>query len=264
MKSDSLFYQIFQKIPELLGQLLGDDSTDSYTFRSIEVKGLARRIDGLFFPPNNEPLQPLYFTEIQFQLDDKLYERLFTETFLYLGQYQPQKPWYCVALWSNQNLDKGVPLHYQKQYEAGFLKIIYLDQLPDRPTIGIDLLRIIKAQVKDPVEIREPVIRIRQTAQQLSSPAKIKEIIELIDNAILCKFPQLTQEELKKMFDLVEIQQTRVYQDAKSEGKLEGKLETIPLLFRAGISPEVIAKELTLDLTLVQEVIKKTVNQPNA
>lgn len=52
MKSDSLFYQIFQKIPELLGQLLGDDSTDSYTFRSIEVKGLARRIDGLFFPPD--------------------------------------------------------------------------------------------------------------------------------------------------------------------------------------------------------------------
>lgn len=66
------------------------------------------------------------------------------------------------------------------------------------------------------------------------------------------------------MFDLVEIQQTRVYQDAKLEGKLEGKLETIPLLFRAGISPEVIAKELTLDLTLVQEVIKKTVNQPDA
>ena len=263
MKSDSLFYQIFQKLPELLGQLLGDDSTDGYSFTSIEVKGLARRIDGLFVPPLDKPLQPLYFAEIQFQTDEKLYERLFTETFLYLGQYQPQKFWYCVAVWGSQNLDKGIPRHYQQQHEAGLLKIVYLDQLPDRPTIGINLLRLVKAPIKDPLEIREEVIQLRQTAQNSLSPSKTREIIELIDNAILCKFPQLTQEELRKMFDLVEIQQTRVYQDAKLEGKLEGKLEAVPVLYQAGISAEIIAQKLAIDLTLVQQTIQQLINNNN-
>ncbi len=66
MKSDSLFYQIFQKLPELLGQLLGDIATENYTFHSVEVKGLTRRIDGLFLPPTDKAQHPLYFVEIQF------------------------------------------------------------------------------------------------------------------------------------------------------------------------------------------------------
>ncbi|MFM7578270.1 MAG: DUF2887 domain-containing protein [Microcystaceae cyanobacterium] len=90
---------------------------------------------------------------------------VFTETFLYLGQYRPQKLWYCVALWSSQTLDKGIPLHYQRLYETGFLKIIYLDQLPNRMTLGIDLLRIIKAEVKNPLEIRAEILNLRQMAQ---------------------------------------------------------------------------------------------------
>lgn len=101
MKSDSLFYQIFQTLPELLGQLLGDGATHNYAFHSVEIKALSRRVDGLFQPPADEPQQPLYFLEVQFQIDERLYERLFTETFLYLGQYRPQKRWYCVALWSS-------------------------------------------------------------------------------------------------------------------------------------------------------------------
>ncbi|MFN5513850.1 MAG: hypothetical protein ACK5CA_03645 [Cyanobacteriota bacterium] len=58
------------------------------------------------------------------------------------------------------------------------------------------------------------------------------------------------------MFNLVEIQQTRVYQDAKQEGRLEGKLEAVPLLLQAGLSPAIIAQKLDLDLGLVQRVIE--------
>jgi len=251
MKSDSLFYQIFQKLPELLGQLLGDTTTDNYSFHSVEVKGLARRIDGLFLPPVDKPQHPIYFVEVQFQPDDRLYERLLTETFLYLGQYRPEKPWHCIALWSSQTLDKGVPIHYQHQYESGCLKILYLDQLPPQTTLGVNLLYLIKAEVKHPLDLRSEILHLRQQAQQLPSAGKIQDIIELIDNAILCKFPQLSQEELKVMFDLVEIQQTRVYKDAKQEGKLEA----VPLLFQAGLSPEIIAQKLDLDLRLIQQVI---------
>jgi len=129
------------------------------------------------------------------------------------------------------------------------------------------LLHLIKTEVQNPLDLRSEIQHLRQQAQQLPSAGKIQDIIELIDNAILCKFPQLSQEELKAMFDLVEIQQTRVYQDAKQEGRLEGKLEgkaegrlegklaAVPLLFQAGLSPETIAQELDLDLRLIEKVI---------
>lgn len=93
MKTDTLFYQTFQLLPELLGQLLGDASTAGYSFKSVEVKELARRIDSVFFPPKGGPDQRLYFAEIQFQKENALYERLLTETFLYLGQYRPKRRW---------------------------------------------------------------------------------------------------------------------------------------------------------------------------
>jgi predicted transposase YdaD len=163
-------------------------------------------------PPIAKPKHPLYFVEVQFQKDDRLYERLLTETFLYLGQYRPQKPWYCVALWSQQTLDPGVPTHYQSLQDARLLKVLSLENLPHQPTRGINLLHLIKADVKQPQDLRPEILRLRQQAQQLPSAGKIQDIIELIDNAILCKFPQLTQEELRAMFDLAEIKQTRVYQ----------------------------------------------------
>ncbi|MBE9175123.1 Rpn family recombination-promoting nuclease/putative transposase, partial [Synechocystis salina LEGE 06155] len=136
-----------------------------------------------------------------------------------------------------------------------------------QPTLGINLLHLIKAEIKQPLDLRSEILHLRQQAQQLTPAGKIQDIIELIDNAILCKFPQLTQEELRAMFDLAEIKQTRVYQDAKQEGRLEGKLEgklegrlegkleAVPLLFQAGLSPEIIAQKLNLDLGLIEKVI---------
>ena len=46
------------------------------------------------------------------------------------------------------------------------------------------------------------------------------------------------------MLNLQEIKQTRVYQDAKEEGKLEHKIEMIPLLQELGLTIEQIAQKL--------------------
>lgn len=52
MKTDTIFYQIFQTFPDLLFELL-EESTEQaqeYEFSSREVKELARRFDGIFLP----------------------------------------------------------------------------------------------------------------------------------------------------------------------------------------------------------------------
>ncbi|MBC6420000.1 MAG: DUF2887 domain-containing protein, partial [Prochloron sp. SP5CPC1] len=47
MKTDSLFYRIFQSGPEIFFELIGQPYRAGYHFRSIEVKQTAFRIDGV-------------------------------------------------------------------------------------------------------------------------------------------------------------------------------------------------------------------------
>jgi len=52
MKTDSIFYNIFQEFPSVFFALLGipAESANQYQFTSQEVKQLAFRLDGLFLP----------------------------------------------------------------------------------------------------------------------------------------------------------------------------------------------------------------------
>jgi hypothetical protein len=116
MKTDKIFYTLFQVFPELLFQLMGEPPTlaEKYQFRSIEIKELAFRLDGVFLPDENYPDDPIYFLEVQFQEDEDFYWRFITEIFLYLNQYKPKRPCHAVVLWGSYNLDGGLPLPYQQ------------------------------------------------------------------------------------------------------------------------------------------------------
>lgn len=58
------------------------------------------------------------------------------------------------------------------------------------------------------------------------------------------------------MLNLEEIKQTKVYQDAKSEGKLEQKIATIPLLQELGLTVTQIAEKLEIEESLVRKNLK--------
>lgn len=115
MKTDSLFYRLFQNFPSLLFELIDVSVTNSeqYQFRSVEIKQTAKvrfpmrprrtlgshlfRIDGLFTPPQVDAESPLFFVEVQFSGEREFYSRLFGEIFLYLRQYQPNL---VIGYWS--------------------------------------------------------------------------------------------------------------------------------------------------------------------
>jgi predicted transposase/invertase (TIGR01784 family) len=93
MKTDTLFYEIFQTQPGLLLELLGQDVGEivNYDFRSVKVKQTAFRIDGVLIPKRTTNQAAVYFSEVQFQKDIELYHRFFAEIFTYLKQY-PDTP----------------------------------------------------------------------------------------------------------------------------------------------------------------------------
>jgi predicted transposase/invertase (TIGR01784 family) len=75
----------------------------------------------------------------------------------------------------------------------------------------------------------------------------------LIETIIVYKFPKKSREEIEKMFGFSELKQTKVYQEAKQEGKLEA----VPLMLNLGAGVEQIAESLGLDIELVRLVAAK-------
>ena len=108
MKTDSLFYRLFQTYPQLLFELIGDDlnSPQNYRFRFLEVKQTAFRLDGVFVPPEDNRNLPLFFIEVQFQTETEFYSRVFSEIFLYLRQYNPVNPWKAVIIYPSRSINK--------------------------------------------------------------------------------------------------------------------------------------------------------------
>jgi predicted transposase/invertase (TIGR01784 family) len=97
MKTDAIFYQLFQTLPDLFFELAGIPYSDSYQFQAVELKQTAFRLDGLFVSKDAE--LPLIFVEVQFQKDERFYGRFFSEIMLYLYQQQPkQVNWQAVAI----------------------------------------------------------------------------------------------------------------------------------------------------------------------
>jgi len=73
------------------------------------------------------------------------------------------------------------------------------------------------------------------------------------------------------MFELSDLKQTKVYQQALEEGrqqarqeaKIEGKLECVPRLLELGLTVEQIAKVFALDVEIVQKKANQHLDNEN-
>ena len=105
MKTDTLFYKIFQTFPQLVFQLLDRDVVPGYAFTSVEVKEKSFRFDGIFMPPIDAVNEPIYFIEVQFQPNPDFYWQFLGEIVLYLNQQQPPQDWIAVAIFPHRQTD---------------------------------------------------------------------------------------------------------------------------------------------------------------
>jgi predicted transposase YdaD len=64
------------------------------------------------------------------------------------------------------------------------------------------------------------ITRARQTIEQSRSLPDGRAILDLVSTIMVYKFDNLTRDEVKEMLG-IELEQTRVYQDARAEGKAE-------------------------------------------
>jgi predicted transposase/invertase (TIGR01784 family) len=261
MRTDSLFYEIFQTAPGIVFELIGMTSLRNlaYRFASQEIKQTSFRIDGILLPEIADPDFPIVFVEVQGYKDTKgtLYSSFFSEIFLYLHDYQPIHDWCAVLIFLKHSLDPGLPRHYQDFANSPRFHRIYLDELNQTSdlSLGLSLLQLI---VLPPEEASERGrMLINRTRQELGDPQAQQKFVQLVETVFVYKFPELSREVIEAMFELSDLKQTRVYQEALEEGREEGKIqakqELVPRLLSQGLSLEAIAHLLELDLEQVRQ-----------
>mgnify|MGYP002395562822 CR=1 FL=1 len=141
------------------------------------------------------------------------------------------------------------------------LQQIYLDEIDSKADdfLGIGIIKLI---VDPPQKVRErgPKL-VRQTCDRFADPNERNKVLEWIETIFTYQFPALSQREVKKMLQLDELKQTRVYQEGLEQGieqgEQRGKLAAVPVLRELGLSAEQIADRLQLDLKLVRSTLEQ-------
>jgi predicted transposase/invertase (TIGR01784 family) len=223
MRRDSIFYNLFQQYPSLLFELLTDPpiNAQSYRFDSIAVKEPTFAIDGVFLPPESDGRGIVYFCEVQFQIDEELYERTNAETSLYFYRNCKRfSDWQVVIIYPSRNTEQSNIYPHRGFLNSPQVHRVYLDELGNVEELplglGVMLLTTLEEN-KAPAAARYLLNRNNEEIVPPSSQA----IIEMITTIMVYKFEKLSRREVESMLGIT-LKETRVYQEIKEEGREEG------------------------------------------
>ena len=214
MRRDTIFYQLFQQSPILLFELLAQPPAraNEYVFEAVEVKETAFRMDGVFVPPDRSGI--VYFCEAQFQKDELLYERMVSEIGIYVYRNRERlSDWQAVAIYPSKSIEQSNTGMVRELLASGRILRVFLDELgeiEELPSgVGLMVLTTLEGDAAK-TEARRAIAR----------SSGDRDIIEMITKIVVYKFNSLSRDEVNVMLG-IELQQTRVYQEAKAEGKAE-------------------------------------------
>ncbi|MFN6486412.1 MULTISPECIES: Rpn family recombination-promoting nuclease/putative transposase [unclassified Nostoc] len=244
MRRDTIFYKLFKQFPGLLFELVDEPPAEAqnYQFESVEVKETAFRIDGVFLPPANAVSKTVFFAEVQFQKDEDLYHRFFSELFLFLYRNSIRyDDWFGVIIFPSRSLEPSNSMIHRALLESGQVRRVYLDELGDLRQQPLGLGLMLLTNVTSETEAVEGARFLLEQAQQQSEQA----IIDLVTTILVYKFSNLSREEIATMLGL-NLEEPRAIREAKEEGREEEARSLILRLLnrRVGEFPESLQRQI--------------------
>ncbi len=220
MKTDKLFYRIFQELPGLAAELLGGlPDSAVLEFSAPVVKDSEFRLDGLLTPA--EPTLPLIFLEAQMQPDERFLRRYFASLFLYLAQQPQERDWRGLLLVASRSITLGWEVPYRALLQE-HVSIVALDELAIAPVHG-DLALLQLIALPEAAAVERARVYLSGPSDQLARETQL----QLVTQILSCKLPRLSLEEIQAMLNLVleEFENTRLYQQVMDRGLQKGRLE---------------------------------------
>jgi predicted transposase YdaD len=263
MKTDPLFYELFQAAPQTFFELVQITPPCAYRFESITVKTSEKRIDGVLEPADASHL--FYFLEVQAFPDEVIYWRTIREvaTFFEQRPHLKDRNWQAIVLWLNKEDDPGFgSLHVLTRKPKP--KLVSLDliqllrQLPET-SLALNVLRPLL--VEDEREVRQHVIQwvenIRQATRQDNNLED--RLLSVFSQLIEQKYQTLNYKELSQMLRLTPLRETTSGQELVKEERIDLLLNQIEVKF--GISSETtqaVAADLAqLDMNVLKALVRQ-------
>ncbi len=223
MKTDSLFYELFKAHPASLFELAGLEADGEYVFESITVKSTEKRVDG-FFRSTDGSGQNI-FLEVQGYGDRKIYWRLLREISTRYEQTEDEREFVAVLLFVDEKYD---PKNCSVKFVSPNRLIrLYLPKCLKAIGDKASPLTVFKPLVlSDKEKLPEAVPKWKTEIESLElSESTNRVLIDLLENAIISRFPKMTFEEIQKMIYYTPIEKTVVGQELIQMGRMEGRLE---------------------------------------
>jgi predicted transposase YdaD len=170
----------------------------------------------------------LLFELLENPPDQRLYERLFDEALLYFYRNRDRfSDWQAVVVYPSRSLEQSQIKPYRALLESDKVHRVYLNELGaiEQLPLGVALMVLTTFQESQAaVEARNLLVR----SQQEISAETSRAMIEMVTTIMVYKFTNLSRREVEAMLGIT-LQQTRVYQEAKEEGRQEGEHSLISL-----------------------------------
>lgn len=240
MKTDELFYELFRTDPLSLFELVQLDIEGEYTFESVTVKHLEKRLDG--FLRRIDGTGPIIFLEVQGYNDPEIYWRSFREVSTWYEQTGSDAPFVLIVLFIDKKYKpKKCPLRCAPPNRMISITLEKsLESVGDKP----GALTVLKPfGFSDRNKLPEAAAQWKKEIDSLNLPVhKTEKLTELLEYVILQCFPNLSLKEIQTMIQLTPLEETvagqELIQIGIKKGELIGKIHMVQRFLKRSLTPK--------------------------
>lgn len=186
--------------------------------------------------------------------DERLYERLFGESFLYFYRNRERYwDWQAVVIYPSRSLEQSDMHPYRALLGSNQVHRVYLEELGEIRQLPLEVALMVLTTVKEDQAPEEARYLLARSRQEVQEPESSRAIIELVTTIIVYKFAQLSRVEVEAMLGL-KLEETRIYQEAKAEEAASLVLRLLTRRLKQELSSEAKSQIIALPLPLLEEL----------
>ena len=165
---------------------------------------------------------------MQFQNDERLYERVFAESWLYFYRNRDRfSNLQIVIIYPSRSLEQTDISPYLSQINSPQVHRIYLDELGEIRQLPVWVALMVLTTIDEEQATEEARYLLERSQQEVPQPEN-RAIIDLLTTIMVYKFEGKSQREVEEMLGIT-LKETRVYREIKEEGR---EVEARSLIFR--------------------------------
>ena len=150
------------------------------------------------------------------------------KVFCYLEHNDPGQDWLAVAVFASRRLEPKQLGPYEALLQSRHVRRIYMDEhpIPANPPLGLGIVQLLSAPRQ---QLRGMVAQLlRRVGDEFAGTELGDNTLELVEEFLVRRFSRLGREEIRAMFQLEDLRKTRVWHQARDEGREEAPQEFSP------------------------------------